>query len=272
MSAVYIPSKARTDYLPKTIPRWLESLPDAVPVYVVVDKPDYPEYKAAIKAGGWSDRVTPLNNGGDGKGIGYTRNIAVNHAYRAGMKSIILADDDLRPVPGQSVNMLFRQAARKGRLGIGATWSYQGLLSGGVTEDRANGLILCPSGWGHNFFALNVENAILCGNFNRKLYCAFEDDELQRQGLSRGMPWLVHCDVKYQNLGKRFTAGGVSAQFDESLASRMKGIAECQAIVAKIWPEYVAAPPKRPRTAWASMHDRYLPGWRSKSAIHGGHL
>lgn len=269
MTAVYIPTRARFGNLMKVVPRWMDAL-QKVPVILVVDKSEVSDVKGLMAREGWpSDKVwiQPVK---DNKGIGYVRRQAVLSAERQGFKSIIMSDDDARPVVGASMNLLLRFAAKPTVLGIGANHSYLDLLSGGITA-RESGPILCPSGWGFRMFALNIKNTVAVGNFDPALTCWGEDAEVMRNGLKAGFPWLVHCGAKSEAIGKRYADGGLAA-YTESREARTEQERVCQQIIHDRWPDFTSAPPKPSRVAWQKMYDHYLPNWRERSAIHGGSL
>lgn len=268
MTAVYIPTRARHDNLRKVMPRWLECTPRATPIVLVIDRSETAATKALIAAEGWErvEYVAVKNN----SGIGNVRHQAVADAAKRGFNSIIMSDDDLRPAERAPMNTLLRYAARKNVLGIGATRSYHSLLSNGWSEQH-NGPMLCPSGWGLQTFGLNVANAVAVGNFDVRLTCFGEDAELMRAGLSCGFPWLVHCGVKVEPIGKRYDPGGLATLTGDRDARTVQEQA-CQYLIHQRWPDFTSTPPKPSRVAWQRMYDYYIPDWRKKSIMHGGNL
>jgi hypothetical protein len=270
MSAVFICTKQRFGNLMKVVPRWLDTTPRHVPVILVTDKSEAADTKSLIAREQWPDRVWVYRLREDNAGIGFARHEALRLAGRKDYVSIIMADDDIMPKHGVSVNPLLRVARRDSVLGIGATRSYHDWLSNGVTGIRKDP-ILCPSGWGFQLFALNVQNTLSLGNYDPRLDCFGEDAELMRRGISAGIPWLVHCGVKCETIGNRHAPGGI-ASLTATPVSRSHREAQCQRIIHDMWPEFTSCPPKPSRMAWGKMYDRYIPGWRERSAIHGGSL
>jgi len=266
MSAVYIPTRARHDNLRKVMPRWLASM--KAPVILVIDRSETAATKALIAAEGWErvEYVAVKNN----SGIGNVRHQAVADAAKRGYKSIIMSDDDLRPAEYAPMNVLLRYARRGGVLGIGATRSYHDLLSNGWTSQH-DGPMLCPSGWGLQTFGLNIENAVKVGNFDTRLTCFGEDAELMRCGLAHGFPWLVHCGVTVEPIGKRYDPGGLATLTGDP-AARTVQEQTCQYLIHQRWPGFTSRPPKPSRVAWQKMYDTYIPNWREKSLMHGGNL
>jgi len=162
-------------------------------------------------------------------------------------------------------------AERDDVLGIGATRPIHDRFTDGAVS-RNSGPILCPGGWGFVLFALNVRNAVRAGNYDAALHTIGDDAELARHGIAYlGIPWLVHCDVRWTSLGTRYAPGGINARFADR-AAREAAERECLAIIHNRWPVYTNPPDKRLRVAWQKLLNDYIPDWREHSAIHGGKL
>lgn len=267
-AAIYIPSKGRPENMRRVIPAWLEFKPRGVKVIVVVDNGEHALYRDTLRAGfaKASDDIHLLKLPYNNRGIGFARAWSMEHAAKMGHESVIMSDDDVRP--RSSVNPLLREARKASVLGIGATSSYHSLLSNGWT-DVLNCPILCPGGWGFQLFGLNVANTIKVGNFVKALDCFGEDAELMRNGIANGFCWQSHCGVSFAQIGKRYEPGGIAALYGHTRTERER---DCQEMIHARWPMYTSKPPKPSRMAWQRMYDDYLPGWRRRSAIHGGSL
>lgn len=262
-NVVYIPTRNRYANLKKIIPRWLDQ---DFKVVLVVDQPEYNEhvYFAEQYYGSVEVAATP----DPGRGIGYTRAWAVCHAKARRLTSIIMSDDDLRPAISSDMSMLISEAAKPSVLGIGAVRQILDHFTQGAIS-RNRGVILCPSGWGFQMFALNIETTIRTGNFDKRLDCFGEDAELMRQGIAAGIPWMVHCDVWSESIGPRYAPGGLMAY---APYDRQQREIECRRIIHERWPAYTSKPEARPRMAWQRFYDDMIPHWREMSAIHGGAL
>ena len=162
------------------------------------------------------------------------------------------------------------EAAVPGVLGVGAVRSIHDHFTAGAIS-RNSGVIMCPGGWGFQTFGLNTRTAHEVGNFDSLLHSYGEDGELCRQGISRGVPWMVHCDVKVAPIGARYAPGGINTRF-KCLESRTRAERECLALIHMRWPKYTNEPDRPLRVAWQKMLDDFIPDWRSRSAIHGGRL
>jgi hypothetical protein len=253
--------------LKKTVPFWLEQ---DMQVRLVVERHEYPAHQNLKKEMKWGGDVYVLPLKLAMRGIGYSRQQAILHAKATNLKSIIMSDDDVYVHPDSDAWELIDEAEDPRVLGIGAVRSLHDRFTNGAIS-RNHGVILCPGGWGFTVKGLNVQTVIDMGNFNPRLHTLGEDSELARVGISRKIPWRVHCDVKFISLNKRYDPGGFSAKWRTEEA-RIAASKECMAIIHKRWPDYTNPPDKKLRVAWQRMLDDYIPGWRGASAIHGGDL
>jgi hypothetical protein len=267
MPVVYIPTLGRVDMVEKTVPHWLEQ---ELFVRLVVERHEYHPYNNLKKRMGWGKDVYVLPLPLSMRGTGYARRFIVQHARRTNQTSIIMSDDDIRPDPNSDFWELIDEAEQPGVLGIGATRSLHDRNTGGAISRNA-GPILCPGGWGFTVYGLNINTALQVGNYDPLLHSFGEDAELMRQGVSRKIPWRVHCDVKFISLNKRFDPGGFSSKYILPEA-RIAAEQTCQSIIRSRWPDYASKAGSPWRFAWQRFYDDYMPGWREASAIHGGDL
>jgi hypothetical protein len=235
-------------------------------VVLVVEESEYGKHDVLIKSMGW-DNVEAIIPPSYNRGVGYARRYAVSRASARGLRSMIMSDDDVMPSPDSNMKLLLTEAGKRGILGIGATRSLHDRYSGGVTAERDD-IILCPGGWGMQLFALNIAETIKLGSFDSRLDCFGEDHELMRNGIAAGIPWLVHCGVKCVPLGVRYDPGGLNSYIGDG--DRAAREIACRNIIYRRWPKYTSIPEARPRMRWQKMMDDYIPGWRGKSAMHGG--
>lgn len=269
LMSIYIPTCGRYEMLQKTVPRWLEQ--NILPVRLVVPAGQYAEHVHMRNAMGW-DGVFVVGLPSDSWGIGSSRHFCVEHAARMGYGEIIMSDDDYRPSNGTDVSLLLEAAKDPLALGVGAARGLLDRFNSGALS-RLSGVIFCPGGWGFMVYSLNIANTLECGNFDPELsFC--EDAELMRNGIVRGLPWLLHCDVWMDSVGKRYEPGGISSLFDGDRSARDADESRCLRLVESRWPKY-QHPMKdgvRSRMSWSKMYDDYMPGWRALSALHGGTL
>jgi len=266
MNTVYICTRNRLNNVSKVVPRWLDQ---NFRVILVVEPEQEDEHISLCDDMQWAgDGVYVLPLSRPNLGIGYSRNQAVLHAWKMRSRSIIMADDDIRPASGLDSDMadLIDEASKPNVLGIGAVLRIHDHFTGGAISANS-GVILCPGGWGGRLYGLNVDRAVELGNYDVKLDCLGEDDDMKRQGIAAGIPWLVHCDVWAESIGSRFQPGGVQAFVGNDRKSREE---RNHWLLHERWPRYVSAPPKKFRMEWAKMLDDHIPNWRERSAIHGG--
>lgn len=273
---VYIMTRSRRENLKKIIPRWLNQ---DFKVNLVVEPKEFNDTEKFVDENFYSYSLSVIPLPEEERGIGYARSCAVNHAYLRGLKSIVMSDDDIRPCTSLgNAEPLIQEASKYGVLGVGATQRIHDHFTKGAIS-RLSGVILCPGGWGMQLFGLNVNKTIALGNFDDQLDCFGEDHELVRQGILAGIPWLVHCGVKCEPLGSRFSPGGINSFIEskyprtsDAVLYRAAREARCRRIIHDRWPKYTSSQQARSRVAWQKMLDDYIPDWRSRSAIHGGHL
>jgi TET-Associated Glycosyltransferase len=263
----YIFTRSRPDSLIKVVPAWQAQ---QIPITLVVEPDEFGSTLALRDERLWTDTSIlslPLPN----RGMGAARAFAVLHARSKGYKSVILSDDDIRPARFSDMGELLYEAARPGVLGVGAVHGLQDRFTSGAITANKGKVILCPGGWGFTLYALNVSNALSAGNFDPELDCFGEDAELARNGIARlRIPWRVHCGVWADYFSKRGDPGGFSAMFPDG--TRAVRESACRAIIHERWPEYASAPDKAARMLWNKFLTKYIPDWKSRSAIHGGSL
>jgi hypothetical protein len=268
MSAIYIPTLSRFDSLERIMPAWLDQ---DIPVRLVVDPAEFSHHVAFRDSMDWNGLVGIVPVPQDGRGIGYKRRYCVWHADKTGHESIIMSDDDHKPRAGTDVGLLLDFAEKPDVLGIGACVQIYSRFTGGAISELA-GPILWPGGAGFSVYGLNIAMALHCGSYSSRLHSFGEDAELRRQGLSRGIPWYVHCDVRVDAINQRNSPGGFMAKYDGDIAARTAAENECRALIYRWWPKYVSPPDQRPRMAWQRMLGDFIPCWRDLSALHGGSL
>jgi hypothetical protein len=260
--SVYIITRNRPGNLKKIVPRWLEQ---RMHVMLVVEQEEYDNHLSLIRGMYWHN-VDVLAVSGN-RGVGRARQAAVEHASAVGIRTMIMSDDDLRPASESLMSLLLTEARRPGVLGIGATRGIHDRFSNGITTERDD-VILCPGGWGMQLFGLNVPMTVKLGNFDPLLDCWGEDHELMRNGIAEGIPWLVHCGVRCEPIGKRYDPGGLNAYVAEDDRPAREMV--CKKLIHERWPLYTSAPDKKSRMQWQKMMNDCIPNWRAKSAIHGG--
>jgi len=275
---VFIPSRGRWEEAAKLVESW-RSLNFHVHFIVEPDEQDtYLRYMFRSRPGAQNQNPTisihplPIRNGG----IGHSRMHCINLAGSWGMKSIVLADDDIKPnVKYNSMSNFAACATHHKVLGITARYGYHDLCLGRLIRGRDD-LILLPTGT-FRLVALNVDNVLEIGNYDKHLEYA-EDNDLFLRGLQAGYPWMIHLGTRSNSVGTRYQPGGMLdyAGGEGNLKAKKKLWHE--QLYAK-YPNIVNNPDKADfdkqnsiRVSWQKAYDTYLPGWKKWSMLHGGEL
>lgn len=268
---VYIMTRQRQDNLVRVVPRWIDQ---DFHVTLVVDKTELRAHQELMYAQHWIGKVIITSPKESDRGFGYIQKYIVEHAASRSFKSIIMSDDDIRPATNSNMSILLKEASKPEAVGVAAARSiHDRFTNGAITRLRneGHGLIMCPGGWGMQFYGLNIQNAIDIGNFDPELDMPGDDHEFLRNCITFGIPWLVHCDVWAESIGARHAKGGYTSLVsgEEERERRQQRVNK---IIHDRWPEYTTAPPARMRTQWKKLLDDYIPGWHLLSALHGGDL
>lgn len=261
MMDVWVPTMRRPDNIREIIPRWLAVMEPKTHLWLVVAKNEAAVTAAIVAEGGWRDHVSVVRLPREVQGIGAIRGHIVKLAFQNGDRAMIMSDDDIYPHHSANLGNMRRIVRSTNILGVGCVTSYHSLLLG-HRKDMLYGEepILATSGYGFRLFAINVDRAIEVGNFNPALDVSFEDAELMRQGVRRGMRWYLDPLVKAIPLGKRFEAGGIAALTGDP-EERARRTDLNYRLCYTMWSKYMAEPPKQ-RMSWKKMLDDYWPGWR----------
>jgi hypothetical protein len=252
-AAIYIPSN-RPDMMSgavEAVQKAQAACSLTLPVYVTVEPKQVKEATRNLHGSG--ARISHLSR--DRMGIGYARNRIVQHAARTGYEVILLIDDDEK-IRGNLPRML-QLARRSDVLGIGSYRSIYGLLYKDTIMAQAakaneSMLFLHKGSAGYQSFALNVSNALIAGNFNPKLQ-AYEDHELCRRGMVElHLPWYIYTGVRGDDRVPRAQQSGHLSEPGNPAR------AEAHAIVARLWPNYISAPPKRHMCQWKKLVQQFV--------------
>src|SRR3990170_5198777 len=250
--AIYIPTRKREHLLPKVIAPFL---PYQLPIFIVTDKQFVRDVKDALGV----SPVEILSVAKQNRGIGYARAFIAEHAEEEAWSSYIMCDDDNTLIRETDLLGMLQFAIREDVLGVGAWKGTYSLFTGDSRMTRAakrkrEQAFLKAGGYGHMIFALNGD-AMASGEFSfDPRLNAYEDDELERQGIAQGIPWYIYTACQARYLGPRYAPGGLSSH-RKSRATMEK---EAHEIIYKRWPEFISQPGKRFRCAWAKMVEAYI--------------
>lgn len=267
-NVVFIPTRARTGNLIKILPKWAAQK-ELDEVILVVDKREKDDYKAARKALDSSliKNVSVMAPKRSDIGIAAIRHFIVKQADRLGLDALIMSDDDCFPVPEDDITRLTRLLARTPTIGIGACFSFYGLMLGNDVITKTNKAYLVPGGMGYRCFSLDVPALMEADlNYEKRLTTWWSDAELCRDAMKAlGYGWHVDTGAWCGSIGNRNTPGGLD-DFAGGAKKRAKAVREMHKIVYEKWgPRYISPPDKRPMCRWKNMLDDYVPNWRKRA-------
>lgn len=267
---VFIPTKGRYSDIGKLCDVWLNK---AFAVHLVVEPHEADRY--AINS---PSEVEKLVMDRGNAGVAYARAYAVGRAHYRGLKSIILADDDIKPSTRRPDGMgeILEACEHPKIMGMTARYSYHDLCLGPEIK-YMDDIILLPTGT-FRLVGLNVDNVMnVLGNYDDTLEYA-EDCDLFLRSLQAGFPWMVHLGSFSNSMGTRYQPGGMLdyAGGEDKLAEKK---AEWHQVIHEQYPdltnphtEKCAGKQNCIRISWQRAYDKCLPKWREWSELHGGDL
>ena len=263
---VFIPTRGRPHVVRRLADIWHD---EGFEVTFVVEPDEALDYIAKVP----DCRVDVLSI--KNAGIGNARNHCVSLAASWGFKTMILADDDIKPGKFANMDTLVRSANHHKVLGVTARYSYHELALGYEIKHRDD-LILLPTGT-FRLVSLNVDNVLKIGNYDAKLEYA-EDCDLFLRGLQAGFPWMIHLGTWSNSIGNRYEPGGMLdfAGGADNLSAKKE---DWHWDLYDKYPDFINDPAKADftkqnsiRVAWRKAYDKLLPSWRDASALHGGNI
>ena len=282
---VFIPSRGRHLGARKLTDAWHS---EGFDVTWVVEPSEHDQYFDALSRGSKAALGTPVERATYVRtlpradaGIGASRNYAVRLAAEAGLHSMILADDDIKPSrAGGRMASLIKAAQHERAVGITARYSYHDLCLGPdfARKGKYTKVILLPTGT-FRLVGLNVKNVLELGNYDSDLEYA-EDCDLFLRSLKAGIPWMIHAGTWSNSIGNRYEPGGM-VDFATGKADTVDDRKPYwhDDLNAK-WPKYTnqhddvkcAGKQNCIRVSWRKAYDELIPEWREYSELHGGHI
>lgn len=264
---VFIPTRNRLHNIEKVVPKWQAQDMDGI--ILVTEPSEKSMYKEFLSDKGWRNSVDVISPTMPNIGIGATRKFVVKKADKMGLHALIMSDDDAAPVPDTDIDMLIKDLKRTPTIGIGACFSFYGLMLGNALlkagRHEGEGLpYLVPGGMGYITFSLSIKRALEAGNYDAKLHTFWEDAELVRDGMKNlGYAWHVHTGAWCTSIGKRFMPGGLS---DFAGKTRSEDEKICHRRVFKKWgPRYISHPDKKAICRWQNFLNDFVEGWRDRA-------
>lgn len=261
---VYISTRGRPENAKKVVPTWLNMgfkivlviEPDETNVYANILPYDF----------GQETYITIFALPRVNQGLAYSRHHALIHAASYGLESIIVADDDIKPVHGMA--SFVEDASHPKALGITARYSYHDFALGDGIK-KLGGVILQPCGM-FRMVALNVKNVMKLGNYDPAADNC-EDADLMLRGIQEGYPWMVDLDTKAASLGGRHAPGG-SLDYLKAIGRTVEHHTWIKPILEEKFSEVVTNGKGKTRVGWQKAYNLWMPEWKKYSALHGGDI
>lgn len=211
MYPAYIISKARSQFIMRTIPSWIET---EVEVHLVVEPQDAEEYEwSLIQLGADSVQLRIIDK--NDQGVGYVRDTVIDMARKDGYDGYIISDDDLVVEPGISALARFVEDNEEA---AGCGFAHRlNLHWGGMQQNTGPQPV--NGGSAQNCIGLSTRKLEGLGYDVR--IRPYQDKDILLQLLSAGYgPWYLHTDTFGKMVGQRYQPGGNAAHDSVSTISR----------------------------------------------------
>lgn len=239
--AVYIHTRDRLAFLERSLPKWAAVMDDSdIPLYLVVEPNEVKKHTRFLKDMGLLTSVTDiLSLPRKNMGMGWSRQVAFEHARDEGYDSFITTDDDM--FPRESPEEFLENATRDDVLGVGCWFSIYGLLMKGKAEEWT-GLQPVYNGQGKRCMAINTDNmASLSTEGFPTYFKGYDDHELQRLGIADlGLHWWVDTDYHCVSTAAIGDPGGMCSLPGYSRVVDRKHTAHL--LTHERWPGFVSDP------------------------------
>lgn len=239
--AVYIHTRDRLQFLEKSLPKWATVLDEtAIGLYLVVEPNEVKKHARFLKEHGLLNNVNdiiplPKRN----MGMGWSRQVAYEHANEMGLRSFITTDDDM--YPRESPELFLESATRVDVLGVGCWFSIYGLLT---PHEQGTGLQPIYNGQGKRCMAINTDNMSALSTAGFPTYFkGYDDHELQRLGIQDlGLHWWVDTDYPCTSIAAIGDPGGMCSLPGYNRVVDRKHTAHI--LTHERYPEFVSNPEK----------------------------
>lgn len=237
MSAIYIHTRDRIEFLRKTLPKWPAALESDIPIFLVVEPNEQKMHRRLIEELGLLDSVETLGILGKNLGMGNSRNVAFKHAASMGYESFITTDDDLFPKDDPSI--LLDSATDPDTFGIGCYFSIYGMM---LNLERGEGIVEVGTSIGMRCMAMNTSLVEEVGGFPIE-WKGYDDQEMARRGIEElGLAWKVNSDFMCNSIAKRGDPGGMASL--PGYKNPVAGKHRAHLLAKKAWPDYTSDPAK----------------------------
>lgn len=239
--AVYIHTRDRLQFLRKSLPKWCDALEDSdVPLYLVVEPNEVKKHERFLREQEIKGVMDILPLPSKNMGMGWSRQVAFEHAVHWEHDSFITTDDDM--FPRQEPDEFLENATRDDVLGVGCWFSIYGLLM--KQHEPNSGLQPVYNGQGKRCMAINTENMSRLRTEGFPTYFkGYDDHELQRLGIADlGLHWWVDTDYHCVSTAAIGDPGGMCSLPGYSRVVDRKHTAHV--LTHERWPGFVSNPEK----------------------------
>lgn len=241
MSAVYIHTRDRLQFLERSLPKWAQVMEDSnIPMFLIVEPNEQLKHRRFLEDMDLLDFFETIGLPKRNMGMGWSRQIAFEHARDSGYDSFITTDDDM--YPRESPEEFLDNATRDDVLGVGCWFSIYGLL---MSQHEPNtGLQPVYNGQGKRCMAINTQNMSKLRTKGFPTYFkGYDDHELQRLGIADlGLHWWVDTDYPCVSIAAIGDPGGMTSLPGYARVVDRKHTAH--KLTHRYWPGFVSDPSK----------------------------
>lgn len=258
--SAYIHTKARAEFIQRTLPSWAET---EVDVHLVVEPQDAEDYEWSLINMGLDDRMSIRVIDKNDQGLAYVRDKIIGIARDDGHDGYIMSDDDLTVEPGISA---LAQFVEEHLTAAGAGFSHRLNLywSGGL--ERGTGAYPVHGGTAQNCIGLSTKKLEGLG-YDLRIR-PYQDKDILLQLLQAGYgPWYLHTDAFGKMVGQRYQPGGNAAHDEASDITRAEREMRMYDLLRDKWGEdyfYLRKAPKalREKGVEKSVYFKWKPIYR----------
>lgn len=238
---VYVHTRDRLQFLEKSLPKWakvLEDEPD-IGLYLVVEPNEVKKHERFLRDEGITGVMDIIPLPKKNMGMGWSRQIAYEHARHWDYASFITTDDDM--FPRESPAGFLSTAMDDDVLGVGCWFSIYGLL---MQHEPNTGVHPVYNGQGKRCMAINTDNMSRLSTKGFPTYFkGYDDHELQRLGIADlGLHWWVDTDYPCVSVAKIGDPGGMCSLPGYARVIDRKHTAHV--LTHERWPGFVSNPEK----------------------------
>lgn len=249
---INIHTRSRIPILMRSLPRWAEVTPHDIPINLVVEPQEVEEHRDFLSDNDFGRFINIIRVPKRNMGMGNSRNVGAQEAWRLKFPSFITTDDDLYPRVDPTI--LLKAAVHRDIFGIGAYVGLYGMHMG-IQPDTG----IHRTSVGFRMWAMNTHKVGKVGGFPIE-FKGYDDHEMARRGMKKlHLPWAVHSGVPIGSIGKIGDPGGMSSLPGMDNLYNRKHTAHV--LSYQRWPDYVNDPDRcvgRQRCGYMMQWKRFM--------------